>query len=97
MSAEEQDAAATRRGKQKSAMAGVTGSHKQKREKWMRCLMMSWQERRQQQRRALGPCLSNVRANIRHSITQWILPCQIDRTQRPVDHSHFDGVSFAAC
>jgi hypothetical protein len=32
MSAEEQDAAATRRGKQKAAMAGVTGSHKQKRD-----------------------------------------------------------------
>ena len=30
-------------------------------------------------------------------ITQWILPCRIDRTERPVDHSHFDGVSFAAC
>jgi|EP01047_Picozoa_sp_COSAG01_P014437 hypothetical protein len=29
--------------------------------------------------------------------SQWILPCQIDRTQRTVDHSHFDGVSFAAC
>ena len=28
---------------------------------------------------------------------QWILPSQIDRTQRTVDHSHFDGVSFAAC
>jgi hypothetical protein len=26
-----------------------------------------------------------------------ILPCQIDRTQRTVDHSHFDGVSFAVC
>jgi hypothetical protein len=30
-------------------------------------------------------------------MSQWILPCQIDRTQRTVDHSHFDGVSFAAC
>ena len=25
------------------------------------------------------------------------VPCQIDRTGRPVDHSYFDGVSFAAC
>jgi hypothetical protein len=32
-----------------------------------------------------------------HQAAQWILPCQIDRTQRTVDHSHFDGVSFAAC
>jgi hypothetical protein len=30
-------------------------------------------------------------------LTQWILPCQIDHTQRTVDHSHFDGVRFAAC